>query len=114
MSTGSGPVLGSRLVSSISSANLGAGLTLRQAALIAGFGYLSMPVAFAEFYVYPTLVIPDNIEQTVQNIGPHGGLFAAAIVCYLITFISDVVIAWALYFLLVPVNRPVSLLAAWF
>jgi hypothetical protein len=94
--------------------NHGEGLTLRQAALIAGVGYLLMPVPYAEFSVYPKLVIPNNIEQTVQNIGAHGGLFLAAIFCYLITFISDVVIAWALYVLLAPVNRALSLLTAWF
>ena len=105
---------GSRSVISINPAKHNEGLTLRQAALIAGFGYLIMPVAFAEFYIYPKLVIPGNIEQTAQNIVSHGGLFLAAIFCYLITFISDVVIAWALYVLLVPVNRSVSLLTAWF
>lgn len=101
-------------MSSMNPANRDEGLTLRQAALIAGFGYLISPVPFAEFYVYPKLVIPGNIEQTAQNIATHGGLFLAAIFCYLITFISDVVIAWALYVLLVPVNRSVSLLTAWF
>ncbi len=90
------------------------GLTLRQAALIAGFGYLLMPVAYAEFSIYPKMVIQGNVEQTVQNIVAHGGLFVAAILCYLITFLIDVVIAWALYVLLVPVNRAVSLLTAWF
>lgn len=89
-------------------------MTLRQAALIAGFGYLIMPVAFAEFFLYPKLVIPGNIEQTIQNIVAHGRLFVAAILCYLVTLILDVVIAWALYVLLVPVNRSVSLLTAWF
>ena len=95
-------------------ASHGEGMTLRQAALVAGFGYLIMPVPYAELYVYPRLVIPGNIAQTVQNISAHGGLFLAAIFCYLITFISDVVIAWALYVLLAPVNRSVSLLTAWF
>ena len=90
------------------------GLTLRQAALIAGFGYLLMPVTVAEFYINPKLLIPGNIEQTAQNIVAHGRLFGAAILCYLITLILDVVIAWALYILLVPVNRSVSLLTAWF
>jgi uncharacterized protein DUF4386 len=99
---------------STSSANRGEGLTLRQAALVAGFGYLLGPVTYAEFSIYPKLVIPTNIEQTVQNIASHQGLFAAAILCYLIEFIEDIVIAWALYFLLVPVNRAVSLLTAWF
>jgi len=101
-------------MSSINPANHNEGLTLRQAALIAGFGYLIMPVAYAEFSIYPKLVIPGNIEQTAQNIVVHGRLFVAAILCYLITFISDVVIAWALYVLLVPANRSVSLLTAWF
>ena len=96
------------------SGNRGEGLTLRQAALIAGFGYLLGPVTYAEFSIYPKLVIPTNIEQTVQNIAAHQGLFAAAILCYLVEFIEDIVIAWALYFLLVPVNRAVSLLTAWF
>lgn len=90
------------------------GLTLRQAALIAGFGYLLMPVAYAEFSIWPKLVIPGNIEKTVQNIAAHGGLFVASILCYLIAFLEDVVIAWALYVLLVPVNRSLSLLTAWF
>jgi hypothetical protein len=94
--------------------NRGEGLTLRQAALIAGFGYLLGPVTYAEFSIYPKLVIPTNIDQTVQNIAAHHGLFAAAILCYLIEFIEDIVIAWALYVLLVPVNRAVSLLTAWF
>lgn len=99
---------------STSPANRHEGLTLRQAALIAGFGYLLGPVTYAEFSIYPKLVIPTSIEQTVQNIGAHQGLFAAAILCYLIEFIEDIVIAWALYFLLLPVNRAVSLLTAWF
>ncbi|MGA9639765.1 MAG: DUF4386 domain-containing protein [Terriglobales bacterium] len=95
-------------------ANRNEGLTLRQAAVIAGFAYLLSPVSYAEFNIYPKLVVPGNIEQTVQNISAHGGLFVAAMLCYLITFLEDVVIAWALYFLLAPVNRSVSLLTAWF
>lgn len=87
---------------------------MRQAALIAGFAYLLSPVTTAEFSIMPKLVIPGNIEQTVQNIVAHGGLFVAAILCYLVTFLEDVVIAWALYVLLAPVNRSLSLLTAWF
>ncbi len=90
------------------------GLTLRQAALIAGFAYLLNPVTYAEFVLYPKLVMPGHIDRTVQNIGAHSGLFGAAIVCYLVNYIGDVVIAWALYALFAPVNRALSLLAAWF
>ena len=98
----------------MSPANRHDGVTLRQAALIAGFAYLLNPVTLAEFSFYPKLVIPGHIDQTVQNIVAHGGMFVAAIFCYLISFIGDVVIAWALYVLLAPVNRSVSRLTAWF
>ncbi len=87
-----------------------------QAALVAGFGILIMAFAapFAEFIVYPKLVIPGNIEATVQNIVANRGLFLAGMFAYLATLICDVLVAWALYVLLVPVNRSLSLLTAWF
>ena len=89
---------------------------MRQAALIAGFGLLIMGFAapFAEFFVYPKLVIPGKIEETAQNIVANQGLFLAGMFAYLITFICDVLVAWALYVLLIPVNRSLSLLTAWF
>src|SRR4051812_26419257 len=99
---------------SMNPANHGEGLTSRQAALVAGISYLLMPATVAEFYINPKILIPGNIEQTIQNIATHGRLFAAAILCYLITLILDVIIAWALYVLLLPVNRSLSLLTAWF
>ncbi len=101
-------------MSSVSPANRNGGLTLRQAALIAGFAYLLSPVTTAEFSIMPKLEIAGNIEQTVQNIVTHRGMFVGAILCYLITFLEDIVIAWALYILLAPVNRAMSLLTAWF
>lgn len=91
------------------------GITLRQAALTAGIGLLLMSFApYAEFHVYPTLVIPGDIAQTVQNIAADEGLFLTGIVCYLFVFTCDLVVAWALYVLLLPVNRALSLLTAWF
>jgi hypothetical protein len=101
-------------MTSVTPTHPGMGLTLRWAAIIAGVAYLLMPVTIAEFYINPKLMVSGNIEQTAQNIVAHGRLFAAAILCYLITLILDVIIAWALYVLLVPVNRAVSLLTAWF
>jgi hypothetical protein len=89
------------------------GVTLRQAALIAGLAYLLNPVSYAEFSIYPKLVAANNAAQTAQNISAHLGLFAVAILCYIISFIGDVILAWALYVLLAPVNRALSLLASW-
>jgi hypothetical protein len=89
------------------------GVTLRQAALIAGAAYLFNPVSYAEFSIYPKLVAANNAAQTAQNISAHLGLFAVAILCYIVSFIGDIVIAWALYVLLSPVNKMLSLLTAW-
>ncbi len=101
-------------MSSIGSINQGEGMTLRQAALVAGFAYLLNPVTIAEAFLYPKVVIPGNIEQTAYNAVAQKGVFAAAILCYLISLIGDIVIAWALYVLFVAVNRSLSRLTAWF
>jgi len=92
------------------------GISLRQAALIAGLGLLVMTIAapFAEFFVYSKLVVAGDIETTVQNIRSRSGFYLAGIFAYLIVFIMDVVVAWALYVLLIPVNRSLALLTAWF
>ena len=89
---------------------------LRTAALIAGVSLLIMVLAapFAELYAYPKLVISGNAARTVQNILENQALFTAVIFGYLITFICDVLAAWALYVLLKPVNENISLLTAWF
>jgi hypothetical protein len=89
-------------------------ISLRAAAVVAGLAYLLDPVSYAEFTLYPKLVIPGNIDQTVANIAANHETFAAIIGCYLINFAEDVVMAWALYVLLGPVNRPLALLMAWF
>jgi Domain of unknown function (DUF4386) len=89
-------------------------MTLRTAAVVAGFGYLLGPVAYAEFTIMPKLVIPGDIARTVENLVSRKGMFVGAILCYLISFLLDIVVAWALYVLLAPVNRALSLLAAWF
>jgi hypothetical protein len=92
------------------------GPALRHAALIAGVALLLMAATapVAEFAIFPKLIVRGNIEQTVQNIVGQQGLFVAGIFCYLVNFICDVMTAWALYILLAPVNRSVSLLTAWF
>jgi len=56
----------------------------------------------------------ERVRQTTRNIVANGQLFGVAILCNLVTLILDVVIAWPLYVLLVPVNRSLSLLTAWF
>src|SRR5260370_37034589 len=88
------------------------GISLRNAALIAGFAILMMAIAapFAEFFVYPKLVVSGNAAETAKNIIAHKTLFASGIFGYVITFICDVLAAWAFYFLLKPVNNYLSVL----
>jgi hypothetical protein len=90
-------------------------LSLRTAALVAGIGLLIMVIAapFAELFVYPKLVVPGNAAETARNIIANKTLFTAAIFGYLVTFICDVLVAWALYVLLKPVNENLSMLTAW-
>ena len=93
--------------------DFGEGLKLRQAALVAGVVYLLNPTGIAEFGIWPKLVIDHDLGRTVQNLTDHPGLFVTAILCYLLNFVGDVVMAWALYALLAPVSRALSQLASW-
>jgi hypothetical protein len=91
-------------------------VSLRQAAKIAGFGLLIMtlPAIFTNFFVLQGLVVPGDAAQTATNIMANELLFRLGIGGFVIVIILDVVVAWGLYVFLKPVNRSVSLLAAWF
>ena len=43
----------------------------------------------------------------------NDSLFRIGILCFIIMVICDIVVAWALYFLLKPVNASLSLLSGW-
>ena len=90
------------------------GISLRRAALVAGFAYLLNPVSYAEFSILPRLIVQGHIDQTAVNIAAHQGEFLLAIFCYFASATGDVVIAWPPYHLLMPVSRPVAQLMAWF
>jgi hypothetical protein len=87
----------------------------RRVALIAGVGLLIMAVLapFALFGVIQSLVVPADAAATVQNIVASEGLFRAGIAAFLIVIMLDVLVAWALYVLLRPVNNTLALLTAW-
>ena len=91
-------------------------ISLRQAAIVAGVGSLIMDILapFAEFSVRQGLIVPGDAATTAQNIMANESLFRLAIYLYLIVAILDVVVAWALYVFLKPVNQSLSLLTAWF
>ena len=91
-------------------------VSLRKAALIAGVTilFIALVAPFAELFIYPKLVNPENAAQTVRNIISSKTLLITAIFSYLLTFTGDIIIAWALYILLAPVNKYLSLLTALF
>lgn len=86
-------------------------MSLRTGALVAGLAYLLNPVTFAEAYAMPRLVVSDT-AQTIANLTAHPHLFSAAILSYAVSAGGDVVIAWALYVLLAPVNRALAMLGS--
>lgn len=88
----------------------------RKMARIAGTGYLVIILTgiFSEFFIRANLVVPGDAATTAHQIIEKEGLFRLSIAGDLIMLLSDVMVACALYVLLKPVNRNLSLLAAFF
>lgn len=91
-------------------------VTPRRAALIAGAGYLVIFVlaVFANFMVIGGLVESGDAAATAANIVESEGLFRAGLVAFMVVFLVDVVVAWALFVLFRSLSRDLSLLTAWF
>jgi len=91
-------------------------VSLRTVAIVAGLGLLLMSILapIVQFNIFQNLVASGNGKTTVDNILASIGTFRIGIVSFLIVAILDIVVAWALYILLKPVNQSLSLLAAWF
>jgi hypothetical protein len=87
-------------------------VTPRQASEAAGIGYLVIFVlaVFANFFVVNGLVMQGDSAATVANISGSIGLFRAGLVAFLLVFIVDVAIAWALCVLFRAAGRDLSLL----
>jgi hypothetical protein len=91
-------------------------VSMRTAAIVAGLGLLLMAILapIVEFNVFQSLVVQGDAKTTADNILASVGTFRIGIVSFLIVAILDIVVAWALYIFLKPVNQSLSLLAAWF
>ncbi len=91
-------------------------ISLRQAAIVAGVGLLLMAILapFAEFSVRQSLIVPGDAATTANNLMANELLVRISIGIYLLVAILDVIVAWGLYVFLKPVNKGLSLLAAWF
>ncbi len=89
--------------------------SVHKAALIAGFGLVIIVITavFAEFYVFPKLIVKGDAAGTARNIIANKKLFLTGLFSYLTAFVGDVIVAWALYVFLKPVNKTVSLFTGW-
>jgi uncharacterized protein DUF4386 len=89
-----------------------------KAARLAGLLYLIAMATglFAEFYVHfpSTLIVSGDVAKTASNIMANERLYRIGIANNIVTFAIDVVLIWALYVLLKPVNRNLALLAVFF
>jgi hypothetical protein len=88
---------------------------LPKIARIAGIGYLIIFITgiFSNFFVLEGLMVPGDAAATTQNITENDALFRTGIVSFIIMVAFDLLLAWALYVLLRPVNKDLSLLSGW-
>jgi uncharacterized protein DUF4386 len=91
-------------------------ISLRTAAMVAGLGLLLMAILspFAFLNTYQNIMVAGDAKTTAENISAAGNLFNIGIFIFLVVAILDIIVAWALYVLFKPVNKSLSLLAAWF
>jgi len=87
----------------------------RTAAIIAGTGLLLMAILSPIAYLntFQKLVKFDDPALTAQNILNSIGAFRTAILLLFAVALLDVLVAWGLYIVLMPVNKNLSALAAW-
>jgi hypothetical protein len=90
-------------------------ISQRKVAQVAGFGYLIIFITgiFSNFFVLENLIVPENAATTAANILANDWLFRIGILSFIIMVVFDVLLAWALYVLLKPVNPNLSLLSGW-
>jgi hypothetical protein len=90
--------------------------TPRRAARIAGVSYLLIFVLaiFANFIVVGGLVDTGDASATFANVTDSEVVFRFGLIAFLVVFLLDVVVAWALWVLFKGINRELSRLTAWF
>ena len=87
----------------------------RTAAKVAGVLYVLQMAAgiFGESYVRGSLIVYGEAGPTAEHIRAAETLFRFGIAADLVTVVSVIILIWALYVILEPVNRNLALLAAW-
>jgi hypothetical protein len=91
-------------------------MTLKTAALVAGFSTLLMAITVPviEFYIFPKLIDYKDPAITTTNIIANRVLFTSVIFIHFLTVICDLVLVWALYIFLSPANRSLAIVTSLF
>lgn len=91
------------------------GLSLKNAALIAGFGLLIMTLSapFAHFHFMGQSVVADDPAATVENLRTNGTPYLIGTLLLFITYVMDVLVAWALFWYFRPGQKALAQLVAW-
>ncbi|MBP0723647.1 DUF4386 domain-containing protein [Bacillus sp. RG28] len=86
----------------------------RKAALFGGTFIIIMALVsfFSYGFVHGNLVVQNDAIATFNNLMSSKNLFKAEIFGWLIILISDILVAWAFYIFLKPINNGLSLLGA--
>jgi hypothetical protein len=90
--------------------------SLRTASLIAGLALAMIAVlsAFGNFAALQPLVTPEDATKTAIDISNSEALFRWGVASLILVAVLDIVVAAALLRLFEPVNRSLSIMAAWF
>ena len=89
--------------------------SVRRSAQIAGLGILVIAAlsVFANFIVVENLVTPGDATTTASDVLASKALFQWGIAGWCLIAILDVVVAWALFRALRPVDRRLAIVASW-
>ncbi len=90
-----------------------ADVSLRQAAVFAGLGYLIVFIFGFANIRREKLTVRGDAATTASNIVASESRFRAGTASWIVVLVADVVVAWALYVFLKPVGESLSLLTAW-
>jgi hypothetical protein len=87
----------------------------RKSALTAGISLIIMTLAsfFSYGFVHGNLVVQGDASVTFNNIVSSNNLFKGEILGWIIIMITDILVAWAFYVYLEPINQKLSLFGAW-
>ncbi|KAB7745642.1 DUF4386 family protein [Nostocoides sp. F2B08] len=85
-------------------------------ARVAGAGYIAIFVLaiFANFLAIGSVLSPGDAGATAESLAASHGTVRIGAIAFLVIFVLDIAVAWALHMLFRRVHTDLSLLSAWF